>query len=67
MVDLVKAIRTNTGPHHTLMDEGGHQIVLEQVKITEQSEALLKRYKIKSDRSDDLRENDVVEAGRAAK
>ena len=67
MVDLVKAIRTNTGPHHTLMDEGGHQIVLEQVKITEQSEALLKRYKIKSDRSDDLKENDVVEAGRAAK
>jgi hypothetical protein len=67
MIDLVRAIKTNTGPYHTVTDEGGHQIVLEQAKITEQSEALLKRYKIKSDRSDDLKEKDIVEAGRIGK
>jgi hypothetical protein len=67
MADLLRAIEHNPGAYHTVMDERGHQIVLERAKITEQSEALLKRYKIKSDRSDDLKEDDIVKAGRVSK
>jgi S1-C subfamily serine protease len=67
MADLVRAIEHHSGAYHTVTDERGHQIVLERAKIAEQSETLLKRYKIKSDRSDDLKENDIVKAGRISK
>ena len=62
MADLVRAVESNPGTYHTVTDERGHQIVLEQIKIAEQSEVLLKRYKIRSDRSEDLKEGEGVKA-----
>jgi len=67
MADLVRAVENNTGAYHTVTDERGHQIVLEQAKIGEQSEVLLKRYKIKSDRSDDLKKDEIAKEGRVGR
>jgi S1-C subfamily serine protease len=55
MADLVRAVENNQGPYHTIVDEHGTHIVLERTKVADQSEILLKRYKIRSDRSEDLK------------
>ncbi len=55
MEDLVKAIEGNEGKYHVLVDEWGDQIVLDRGTIDEEHEKILKKYKIGSDRSADLR------------
>jgi S1-C subfamily serine protease len=57
MNDLVKAFESNVAEYHTIMDERGHQIILDRNKVHKTNGAILKKYKIDSDRSQDLRES----------
>jgi hypothetical protein len=61
MEDLVKAIESNDGKYHIIVNEQGNQIVLERSKISEGEQRILNRYKISSDRSEDLREIQKVQ------
>jgi S1-C subfamily serine protease len=54
MADLVAAFENNAGKYHIILDERGHQIVLDRSKIDHYSQRILERYKISSDRSKDL-------------
>ncbi len=56
MEDLVKAIEFNEGKYHIIVDEQGNQIVLESSKVSEANQRIFNKYKIRSDRSEDLRE-----------
>jgi S1-C subfamily serine protease len=53
--DMVKAIEETEGTYHVFMDEWGDQIVLERNKINKVQKKILKKYKIDSERSADLR------------
>ncbi len=53
--DLLKTVESNEGRYHILVDDYGNQIVLEKKKIEERGRAILDRYKIRSDRSEDLK------------
>jgi S1-C subfamily serine protease len=55
MEDLVKAIEFNEGKYHIIVDEQGNQIVLERNKVSEADQRIFNKYKITSDRSEDLR------------
>ena len=55
MKDLVTAFETNVSEYHTVIDERGHQIILDRNKVNKNNTAILKRYKIDSNRSEDLR------------
>ncbi|MCK4649008.1 trypsin-like peptidase domain-containing protein [bacterium] len=55
MKDLVSAFEDYEGSYHTIVDERGYEIVLERDKIQEANQRILKKYKINSDRSEDLR------------
>ncbi len=55
MNDLVAAFENNDGKYHIIVDERGHQIALDRHNVNLQSESILKRYRINSDRSQDLR------------
>jgi len=55
MEDLVNAIESNTGEYHVLVDEDGNQIVLDRGKAKAANEGILKKYEIRSDRSEDLK------------
>lgn len=54
MEDLVKAIELNTGEYHVIVDEDGNQIVLGTSKAKEANQRIMKKYEIRSDRSNDL-------------
>ena len=53
--DLLKTLESNEGRYHVLVDGYGNQIVLEKKKIEERGRAILDKYKIRSDRSEDLK------------
>ena len=55
MKDLVAAFESNVAEYHTVIDERGHQIILDRSKVNKSSRAILKKYKIDSNRSEDLR------------
>jgi hypothetical protein len=55
MEDLVAAFEKNEGKYHLILDERGHQIVLDRRKVDQNSQRILKRYRIASDRSEDLK------------
>ncbi len=55
MADLVKAVESNEGRYHVLMDEWGNQIVLERDKTDRAQKKILEKYKIDADRSADLK------------
>jgi hypothetical protein len=55
MKDLVAAFEEHQGPYHTILDERGHQIVLDRRKVDQNGQRILKRYRIASDRSEDLK------------
>ncbi len=52
--DLVSAIEEHQGKYHVIEDERGFKIILDRIKVDESTEGILKRYKINSDRSEDL-------------
>jgi len=52
--DLVKAVESNEGKYHVFVDSKGKQIVLDVGKTGERNEIILKKYKVSSDRSEDL-------------
>jgi S1-C subfamily serine protease len=54
MADLVAAFENNAGKYHIILDERGHQIVLDRSKVDQNSERILERYRITADRSKDL-------------
>jgi S1-C subfamily serine protease len=53
--DLVKAVETNQGPYHVFVDSYGREIVIDRVKAGQRLPLILQRYKIDSDRSEDLK------------
>ena len=55
MADLVTAFENHSGKYHIILDERGHQIVLDKRKVDQDSQRILKRYRIASDRSEDLK------------
>jgi S1-C subfamily serine protease len=55
MEDLVAAFENHSGKYHIILDERGHQIVLDRRKVDQNSQRILERYRITSDRSDDLK------------
>ena len=55
MEDLVVAVESNEEGDHVLTDDIGNQIVLERKKIEETGKVILDKYKIGSDRSEDLK------------
>ena len=55
MEDLVAAFEKNEGKYHLILDERGHQIVLDRGKVDQNSQRILKRYRITADRSEDLK------------
>ena len=54
MEDLVNAFEGHEGKYHVILEERGHQIVLDKDKVEKHSKSILDRYKINSDRSKDL-------------
>jgi S1-C subfamily serine protease len=52
--DLVSAFEGHKGRYHIVVDEQGHQIVLDKSKVDRHGQAILKKYKINADRSEDL-------------
>lgn len=55
ILDLVKAVEENKEKYHVFIDEYGNQIVLENNKVKERNKIIMDRYKINSDRSEDLK------------
>jgi S1-C subfamily serine protease len=55
MRDLVEAFEENTGAYHTVVDEEGYLLVLDKSEVDENHERILRKYRISSDRSGDLR------------
>ncbi|NVM25997.1 MAG: trypsin-like peptidase domain-containing protein [Desulfobacterales bacterium] len=54
MKDLVSASEEHEGSYHIIVDERGYKIVLDKKKVDENSQSILKKYRISSDRSKDL-------------
>jgi S1-C subfamily serine protease len=54
MKDLVRAVEQHQGKYHVIVDEQGYRIVLDRKKVEENSQGILVKYKISSDRSRDL-------------
>ena len=55
MGDLVAAFENHAGKYHIILDERGHQIVLDRRKVDQNSRRILERYRITADRSKDLK------------
>ncbi len=53
--DLASALENHDGEFHVIENPQGFKIILDRVKTEENSGKILKRYKIPSDRSDDLK------------
>ena len=56
MEDLVAAFENHAGKYHIILDERGHQIVLDKSKVDQNSRRILERYRITADRSKDLKD-----------
>jgi S1-C subfamily serine protease len=54
MKDLVNALEGNDAKYHTIVDDYGYKIILHKDKVNKRNGAILKKYKIDSDRSEDL-------------
>jgi len=54
MKDLVSAFEEHEGKYHAIVDEHGYRIILDKKKVDENSQRILKKYRINSDRSRDL-------------
>lgn len=52
--DLVAAFQEHKGKYHTIVDERGYKIFLDKNEVDENGQRILKKYKIDSDRSEDL-------------
>jgi S1-C subfamily serine protease len=52
--DLVKAVEANKGEFHVFVDKKGNRIVLDRKHTEERHGLILKKYKVVSDRSEDL-------------
>jgi len=63
MRDLVETFEGHTGDYHTIVNEDGARIVLSRKDVEKGNEEILRRYRIPSDRSEDLRN---LAAGRGA-
>jgi len=55
MEDLVRAFDEHNGKYYTIVDEQGYKIVIDRNKAGMYGQRILKKYKIISDRSEDLR------------
>ena len=55
MEDLVAAFENHAGKYHIILDERGHQIVLDRSKVDQNSQRILERYRITADRSKNLK------------
>ena len=55
MRDLVNAFERYDGQYHVIEDVRGYKITLGKKNVDENSKRILERYKIKSDRSEDLK------------
>ena len=53
--DLVKAVEENKGKYHIFVDEWGNKIVLDRKKADKRNELILRKYKVNSQRSEDLK------------
>ncbi len=53
--DLKEAVEANNALFHVFVDEQGHEIVIDAAKAKERGDIILKRYKVDSDRSADLK------------
>jgi len=53
--DLVIAIESNRGPYHVIDTEDGKQIILDRKQANRSTRRILKLYRIKRDRSENLR------------
>jgi hypothetical protein len=54
MKDLVSTFKEHEGAYHVIVDEQGHRIVLETSKVAESGPGILQKYKIPTDKSEDL-------------
>jgi hypothetical protein len=54
--DLVKAVEMNNEKYHVFIDEHGKEIVLDKAGMAERSSIILNKYKVPSDRSEDLKQ-----------
>jgi sporulation protein YlmC with PRC-barrel domain len=52
--DLVSAFEEGEGKYHVIVDEQGYRMILDKNKVDESGQRILKKYKISSDRSNDL-------------
>lgn len=55
MADLVQALDQHTGPYHEIQDIHGYKLVIDRRKAARRLPAILSKYGIDRDRSDDLR------------
>ena len=55
MKDLVAAFENHSGKYHIILDERGHQIVLDRSKVDQNSQRILERYRVTADRSKNLK------------
>jgi S1-C subfamily serine protease len=55
MNDLVAAFENNTGDFHIIEDEQGEKIILDRDKVKENNKNILDKYKVSSDRSENLK------------
>ncbi len=53
--DLIKILESNEDRDYVLTDDTGNHIVLEKKKVEESGRMILDKYKIGSDRSEDLK------------
>lgn len=53
--DLVKAVEGNEGEFHVFIDKKGNRIVLDRKNTDERQGSILEKYKVGSDRSEDLK------------
>ncbi len=54
MKDLIEAFEEHKGKYHIVQDEGNYQLILDKEKVDKYSQRILERYRINSDRSEDL-------------
>lgn len=52
--DLVSAFEEGEGKYHVIVDEQGYRMIMDKNKVDESGQRILKKYKISSDRSNDL-------------
>jgi len=56
ITDLVEAFESNIGDYHVIVDEAERRLILDRKKVDAAGHQILKKYRITSDRSEDLKE-----------